>query len=1470
MSRIGLAALWLAFVCAPGVASACGGFFCSQVPVDQSGEHILFAVEGTTVTAHIQIAYQGEAEKFSWVLPLPSEPSKIQVGTDLLFQRLRQMTDPRFMVEWQNVDGCAANNDCMFPSAAGGVDQNSPPSDPDDGGVNVIQEGEVGPFEYKVVEGAGEALFTWLNDNGYDQPESSQPIVTHYANQEYKFVAVKLIKGKASGDLQPLVLTFDSPTLACVPLRLTGIAATPDMPIWTWVLGKARAVPLNFFQVLLNAKAYPWLACDSGSYFGGGFGGPIGPGSGNNTCADAYLDLVTEAADTANGHAFVTEYAGASAIMDNQIYQEGQLKTDGLSSQETPYAFLQAMLSAGFPRNALVQELIKTWIPRPDDEALPPECQGDSSFYNMGNIENCLQYMEDGWVFDPVGFANDLQERIVKPMMEAQGLFTDFSYMTRFFTTISPDEMTKDPMFSFNPDLPDVSNQHTVKATPICAPGESSPIAVELEFGDGQKQVVEGSFPECSPFQALADPTDGQPAAAGIQVLSESGDPENISPEDVDTTEPTLDTRAPNPEQASVEQRPEATASDVISGTFGPTPEGTPTTTGAGTPGSGSSSDSSSGCTTSTTPVSGTGLMLLGGLAALLLGLRRRREFARSPVSAMIIVLGLTGFAPADAEACGGFFCSQTPVDQVGEHIAFAVEGTTVTAHIQIAYQGEADKFSWVLPLPSAPSVVNVGTEALFQRLRNVTDPRFNIQWQDNEGCKVPNECQFDMASEGGGPTAGSGGGGDVNVIDEGEVGPFEYKVVEGAGEALFTWLNDNGYDQPDSSQAIVTHYANQEYKFVAVKLIKGKAAGDLQPLVLTFESPSLACVPLRLTGIAASADMPIWTWVLGKARAVPLNFFHVLLNAKAYPWLQCAQPSGEGPWVWSNNGNFDCQGAYVDLVTEAANAANGHGFVTEYAGASSVMDNQVYQEGQLNTSSLAATSGPEAFLQEMLSSGFPRTPLVQEIIKTWIPKPAAEDLPSDCQSDQDFYAMGNIEHCLQSMPEGWSFDAAGMAADLDTRVVQPMKDAQQLFTDYSYMTRFFTTVSPDEMTKDPMFSFNGDLPDVSNEHTIKATPQCEAGSETPHAVEIEYPDGQKAVVTGSFTECGGFDSTVDVTVGEPAAAEIQILGESGGAETVPAGDVATREPELDKRAPNPQQASVEQRPEAAAQEPISGFGTSPPGSGGTTNAGTGSGSGGSSSGCTASSGSSSTTPALVLLGVIGLLGLLRRRRSALVAACLVAVVSAPGAAHACGGFFCSQVPVEQKGEQILFAVDGTTVTAHIMIAYQGEAEKFSWVLPLPSEPTIKVGSDITFQRLRAMTDPRFEIQWNNDDDCAVTNTCWAVPEADFDGDGGGDPSAGGGVNVLSEGEVGPFEFKVVEGAGEALFAWLNDNGYDQPEDAKPLVQYYANQEFKFVAVKLIKGKSSGDLQPLVVTYENPSLACVPLKLTSIAASADM
>ena len=559
----------------PSAASACGGFFCSQVPVDQVGEQILFAVEGTNVTAHIQVAYQGDAESFSWVLPLPSLPT-LGVGTDMLFTALRGATDPRFLLNWEYVDGCSGGNDCMMADAsAGGGGPESPPSE-NEGGVSVLAAGEVGPYDYKVVESdSGDALFAWLNENGYDQPEASKPLVGHYVNQKFVFLALKLLKDKSVGDLQPVVVKYTAEEFACVPLKLTSIAASEDMPVTTWVLADSRAVPMNYFHVTLNAKAYPWLECGSGFWWGGG----------SDKCATAYTDMVGDAADQANGHAFVTEYAGTSEKMKDQLWSEGRYNLEALKTKTDPMSFLQELLNQGFPRTSSVQDIIRKWIPKP--ATLPEDCDEDAEFYTW-NMETCLQYMADDYVFDATGFVADLDAKIVKPSEEAQRLFDQHPFLTRVYTQISPDEMTKDPIFSFNPDLGDVSNEHTATATPICKPGESQATSVKLTYPDGTSETQEVTWQGCSPPIVTGG---GDASALGeIQILSESGAPTAVDPSDVAEAEAKIELRAPSPGQSDVPANP-LPDRDNGAGTFTPPAGGGDTVTTA-------TSGGSSGCTT--------------------------------------------------------------------------------------------------------------------------------------------------------------------------------------------------------------------------------------------------------------------------------------------------------------------------------------------------------------------------------------------------------------------------------------------------------------------------------------------------------------------------------------------------------------------------------------------------------------------------------------------------------------------------------------------------------------------------------------------------------------------------------------------------------------------------------------------------------------------------------------------------------
>ncbi|MFT5435050.1 MAG: hypothetical protein ACI9OJ_005767, partial [Myxococcota bacterium] len=181
-----IAALTLGIAAGPMAASACGGFFCGGVPMDQSGERVLFGVKDGTVQAHIQIFYQGDADKFAWVLPLPQEPTNIAVSTDTLFQQLTNRTRPSFNLEFTNTNDCYFQWGWGFDDAdgfgAGGV----PEANQREPSVEVLQEAEVGPYDAVVIRasgtdaGAADAVFKWLNDNGYEQPELAKNHIHEY------------------------------------------------------------------------------------------------------------------------------------------------------------------------------------------------------------------------------------------------------------------------------------------------------------------------------------------------------------------------------------------------------------------------------------------------------------------------------------------------------------------------------------------------------------------------------------------------------------------------------------------------------------------------------------------------------------------------------------------------------------------------------------------------------------------------------------------------------------------------------------------------------------------------------------------------------------------------------------------------------------------------------------------------------------------------------------------------------------------------------------------------------------------------------------------------------------------------------------------------------------------------------------------------------------------------------------------
>ncbi|MSP91434.1 MAG: DUF2330 domain-containing protein [Myxococcales bacterium] len=505
-------------------AWACGGFFCFTQPVDQSAERILYVQTGPgKLSVHIQISYTGDDKQFSWVLPLQKLP-KLGIGSDTVFQLLEQYTSPAFQLDWQNKADCWGGGQCLEDAVAGsGGGGNFD-------GVTVLAQETVGPYDTVVIQGqTAAAVIDWLNKNGYQQPKSTEPLLKVYVDQKYVFLALKLTKDKGTGDLAPIVVTLDE-VAPCLPIRLTSIAAAPDMPIVAWVLGAARAIPKNFLHVELNDAVFDWMT-----------------GGGN------YKTVVSKAVDQGSGHAWLTEQAAPTAKAAIPFAQPGW-NTAELAKQGSAGKFLQYMMQHQYPRSSQMQSLIRKHVPKPKAFGKAT----DQEFYNCLQCDDCTQTPCADYKtavaaqpFDAAKFAAEVDQLIIKPLQEVDAAWKAAKWMTRLYTTLSPAEMDKDPIFAFNPDLPEVERVRKAKAEPICAPGVKQAHEVKLTFANGQTLTVPvpkdqglcwGFGPGQVGFGKGAGPLNdagGQPARK-VQVMDESGAPLDIHPDDADKVDAEL------------------------------------------------------------------------------------------------------------------------------------------------------------------------------------------------------------------------------------------------------------------------------------------------------------------------------------------------------------------------------------------------------------------------------------------------------------------------------------------------------------------------------------------------------------------------------------------------------------------------------------------------------------------------------------------------------------------------------------------------------------------------------------------------------------------------------------------------------------------------------------------------------------------------------------------------------------------
>ena len=165
-------------------------------------------------------------------------------------------------------------------------------------------------------------------------------------------------------------------------------------------------------------------------------------------------------------------------------------------------------------------------------------------------------------------------------------------------------------------------------------------------------------------------------------------------------------------------------------------------------------------------------------------------------------------------------------------------------------------------------------------------------------------------------------------VVEQASIGPYDYAVLKADDEtAMLQWLSDNRYFVPAGTSDAAKPYIHPGAYFLALKLRGGETTGDIAPIVLKYAS-DLPMIPITLTQVGAVENMGVLVWVAGEARAIPRNYYHVVLD--------------DLPVWFSNFTTYN-----LEMINAVHEAPGKHGFITQYAGSSSLVVGQLDYPGR-------------------------------------------------------------------------------------------------------------------------------------------------------------------------------------------------------------------------------------------------------------------------------------------------------------------------------------------------------------------------------------------------------------------------------------------------------------------------------------------------------------------------------------------
>ncbi|WP_030864806.1 DUF2330 domain-containing protein [Streptomyces sp. NRRL F-2747] len=239
-----LLATQLGSLISPAYACGCGAMIpegYARIGVERETSVVRF--DGRTEQIVMRFVVRGDAPRAAWVMPVPGRAT-VELGDPEMFRQLTWLTRPEYKTRgyfWPR------DRDWPFSSTTGDSVGAALPGSGDPA-VGVVGREQLGDFDVARLTATDPgALRTWLEANGFKQPDGLSAELKPYVDRKWEYVAVRLAPREAGkplkGTLDPLKIRFDSDRLV-YPMRLSRLAKTPQS-LGLYVLADHRMEPAS-------------------------------------------------------------------------------------------------------------------------------------------------------------------------------------------------------------------------------------------------------------------------------------------------------------------------------------------------------------------------------------------------------------------------------------------------------------------------------------------------------------------------------------------------------------------------------------------------------------------------------------------------------------------------------------------------------------------------------------------------------------------------------------------------------------------------------------------------------------------------------------------------------------------------------------------------------------------------------------------------------------------------------------------------------------------------------------------------------------------------------------------------------------------------------------------------------------------------------------------------------------------------